>query len=94
MYSTVTHANNTSTGAFIMTSEKNGSNLKTAYLNGSALATTATEAPSTGTNINSFGQAGGNTTTCQYQEYIYWNIEQSANRTAIETAINDYYNVY
>jgi len=94
MYSTVTHANNTSTGAFIMTSEKNGSNLKTAYLNGSALATTGTEAPSTGTNINSFGQAGGNTTTCQYAEYIYWNSEQSANRAAIETAINDYYNVY
>ena len=94
MYSTVTHGINTSTGAFITTSEKNASNLKTAYLNGSALATTATEAPSTGTNINSFGQAGGNTTTCQYQEYIYWNIEQSANRVAIETEINDYYNVY
>jgi hypothetical protein len=94
MYSTVTHANNTSTGAFIIASEKNSSNLKTAYINGSALATTATEAPSTGTNINSFGQAGGNTTTCQYAEYIYWNIEQSANRAAIETAINDYYNVY
>ena len=94
MYSTVTHANNTSTGAFIIASEKNASNLKTAYINGSALATTATEAPSTGTNINSFGQAGGNTTTCQYAEYIYWNIEQSANRANIETAINDYYNVY
>jgi hypothetical protein len=94
MYSPLTHGTNTSTGNFIMTSEKNGSNLKTAYLNGSALATTATQAPSTGTNINSFGQAGGNTTTCQYAEYIYWNSEQSANRAAIETAINDYYNVY
>ena len=94
MYSTVTHANNTSTGAFLMTSEKNSSNLKTAYINGSALATTAEEAPSTGTNINSFGHTGGTTTTCQYQEYIYWNIEQSANRVAIETEINDYYNVY
>jgi hypothetical protein len=94
MYSTVSHSTNISTGAFIMTSEKNASNLKTAYLNGSALPTTATEAPGAGTNINSFGQAGGNFTTCQYQEYIYWNLEQSTNRVAIETLINDYYGIF
>lgn len=94
MFSSFIHGINTSTGAFITTSEKNASDLKTAYLNGTALALTAIQAPSTGTNINSFGQSGGNTATCQYQEYIYWNIEQSANRVAIETAINDYYNVY
>jgi hypothetical protein len=94
MYSSLIHGINTSTGSFITTSEKNASDLKTVYLNGSALATTVTQSPSTGTNINSFGLSGGNTTTCQYQEYIYWNIEQSANRAAIETAINNYYNVY
>ena len=95
MFSPVNHGANTSTGAFITTSEKNASNLKTAYLNGTALLTTATEAPSlTGTFMNSFGQNGTNFTTCQYQEYIYWNSEQSANRIAIETLINDYYAIY
>lgn len=94
MFSSLIHGTNTSTGAFITTSEKNASNLKSIYINGTALATTATEATSTGTNINSFGQSGGTTTTCQYAEYIYWNSEQSANRVGIETEINNYYNVY
>lgn len=94
MFSNLIHGTNTSTGAFITTSEKNASNLKSIYINGTALATTATEAPSAGANINSFGQAGSNTTTCQYAEYIYWDSEQSANRVGIETEINDYYNVY
>lgn len=94
MFSSLIHGTNTSTGAFITTSEKNASDLKSIYINGTALATTATEATSTGTNINSFGQSGGTTTTCQYAEYIYWNSEQSANRVGIETEINNYYNVY
>lgn len=94
MFSNLIHGTNTSTGAFITTSEKNASNLKSIYINGTALATTATEAPSAGANINSFGQSGGTTTTCQYAEYIYWDSEQSANRVGIETEINDYYNVY
>jgi hypothetical protein len=95
MFSAFNHGTNIFTGAFITTSEKNASNLKTVYLNGSALALTATEAPSTtGTFMNSFGQNGANFTTCQYQEYIYWNIEQSANRVAIETLINEYYAIY
>jgi hypothetical protein len=77
-----------------MTSEKNGSNLKTAYLNGSALPTTATEAPGAGNNMNIWGFPNSNPTTCQYQEYIYWNSEQSANRVAIETNINAYWTIY
>lgn len=94
MMTTTIHSTNTSTGNFIMTSEKNASNLKTAYLNGSALLTTSTEAPSAGTSINSFGISGGNITTCQYQEYIYWDSEQSVNRVAIETNINTYWTIY
>lgn len=94
MPSTVTHGTNTGTGAFIMTSEKNASNLKTAYLDGVALATTATEAPSAGNNFIYFGRAGNNYTLGRYAEYIYWNSEQSANRTAIETNINTYWNAY
>jgi hypothetical protein len=94
MPSTVIHNTITTADGYIITSEKNGSNLKTMYLNGSAQPTTATEAPSAGNNINMFGQAGGNITLGQYQEYIYWNSEQSANRVGIETDINTYWNVY
>jgi hypothetical protein len=94
MYSTLSHGINISTGAFIMTSEKNASNLKTVYLNGSALPITATEAPAAGNNMNIWGFPNGNPTTCQYQEYIYWNSEQSVNRIAIETLINDYYAIF
>jgi len=90
----VTHGTNISTGNFIMTSEKNASNLKTAYLNGSALPTTATEAPGAGNNMAIWGYPNSNPTTCQYQEYIYWNSEQSANRVAIETNINTYWTIY
>ncbi len=94
MPSLVTHGTNTGTGAFIMTSEKNASNLKTAYLDGVALSTTATEAPSAGNNFIYFGRAGNNFHLGRYAEYIYWNSEQSANRTAIETNINTYWNAY
>jgi hypothetical protein len=95
MFSTFTHGANASTGAFITTSEKNASNLKTIYLNGSALPLTSTQAPSlTGTNMNAFGQNGTNFTTCQYQEYIYWDSDQSTNRVGIEILINDYYAIY
>jgi hypothetical protein len=94
MFTNTAHSTNNSTGNFIMTSEKNASNLKTAYLNGSALPTTSTEAPSAGNNMTLFGNSGGNTTTCQYQEYIYWNSEQSTNRVAIETNINTYWTIY
>ena len=94
MYSALTHGTNTSTDNFIMTSEKNASNLRTAYLNGSALAVTFTEAPGPGNNMNIWGYPNSNPTTCQYQEYIYWNSEQSTNRVAIETNINTYWTIY
>jgi hypothetical protein len=94
MSSTVTHGTNTNTGAFIISSEKNSSDLKTAYINGSALATTATQVAAEGTNFIYFGRTGTNTTSGRYAEYIYWNSEQSANRTAIETNINTYWNAY
>jgi hypothetical protein len=92
--SLVIHNTITTADGYIITSEKNTSNLKTMYLNGSAQPTTASEAPLPGSNIDSFGQAGGNYTSGQYQEYIYWNSEQSANRTGIETNVNTYWNAY
>jgi hypothetical protein len=94
MPSTVIHNTITTADGYIITSLKTASNLKTMYLNGFAQPTTATEAPSAGTNINMFGKAGSNITFGQYQEYIYWNSEQSANRVGIETNINTYWNAY
>lgn len=94
MLSTVIHNTITTADGYIITSEKNSSNLKTMYLNGSAQPTTATEAPSSGSLMDVFGRAGGNITLGQYQEYIYWDSEQSANRTGIEDNINTYWNAY
>jgi hypothetical protein len=94
MTSTLIHDTITTADGYIITSEKNSSNLKTMYLNGSAQPTTATEAPSSGNLMNVFGRAGGNITLGQYQEYIYWDSEQSANRIGIETEINTYWDAY
>jgi hypothetical protein len=89
-----THSSNSSLlGRNIIASLKNASNLKAVYRNGAQLPFTSTEAPSAGT-LNTFGQASTLFTLGQYQEYIYWDSEQSANRTGIETDINTYWNAY
>ena len=88
--STVIHDTSASTGAFLVTSLKDGSNVKKMYKNGSILPTTATEAPADGSLMDVFGQAGGN----RMSECIYWNSEQSANRTGIESDINTYWTIY
>jgi hypothetical protein len=80
-------------GRCIMTSLKDASNLKVGYRNGTQLTTTATEAPTSQT-LDAFGQTTTSYTSGQYQEYIYWNSEQSANRVGIETDINTYWNAY
>lgn len=94
MSTLLTHSSNDGTGRCIMTSLKNASNLKVAYRNGVQYTFTATEAPSAGI-LNTFGDAVSSLfTSGQVQEYIYWNSEQSANRTGIETNINTYWNAY
>ena len=94
MSTLLTHSSTDGTGRCIMTSLKNASNLKVAYRNSVAYGFTATEAPSVGT-LNTFGNAINTLfTSGQVQEYIYWNSEQSANRTGIETNINTYWNAY
>jgi len=94
MPTSLLHGTNNTTGAFIVTSEKNASNLKTVYVDGVALPTTATEAPTAGNNFIYFGRSGNNFITGQLSEYIYWNSEQSANRVGIETNVNTYWNAY
>jgi hypothetical protein len=86
--------NLSTTGRSIITSLKDAANLKVGYRNGVQLTTTATEASTAGT-LNTFGQVSTtNFTSGQYQEYIYWDSEQSANRTAIEDNINTYWDAY
>ena len=80
-------------GRCIMTSLRDASNLKLGYRNGTQLITTATEAPTSQT-LDAFGQSSTLFTSGQYQEYIYWSNEQSANRVGIETNINTYWNAY
>jgi hypothetical protein len=93
MPSNFTFQNVSTQGRCIMTSLKDASNLKVAYRNGVQLTSTATEAP-TATTLNVFGQSLSTYTSGQYQEYIYWDSEQSANRTAIEDNIKTYWNAY
>lgn len=94
MQSLVTHGTTTTIGAYLITSEKNSANLKTVYLNNVALATTATEAPSSGTNLFYFGRQGSNYTGGRVAEFIHYSSDQSANRVAIETNIDNYWNIY
>jgi len=93
MPSLLSFQNVSTVGRCIITSLKDGSNLKVAYRNGTQLTTTGTEAP-TATTLNTFGQGSTFFTSGQYQEYIYWNSEQSTNRVGIETEINTYWNAY
>jgi hypothetical protein len=93
MPSNLVFQNISTVGRCIMTSLKDLANLKVAYRNGVQLTNTATEAPISQT-LNAFGRYTTSQTAGQYQEYIYWDSEQSANRIGIETNINDYYNVY
>ena len=81
-------------GRCIITSLRNSSNLKVAYRNGVQLSLTSVQAPQVGT-LTTFGQLSTSLyTSGQYQEYIYWDSDQSANRVAIETNINNYWNAY
>jgi hypothetical protein len=95
MSTAVIHGTDSRTGAFVATSLKDASNVKRIYLNGSQLATTGTEASQAGSNMDRFGQSGATLFMGgRYAEYVYWNSEQSTNRTGIETNANTYWNVY
>jgi hypothetical protein len=88
------HDNIATTGRCVITSLKNASNLRIMYRNGVQLTSTTTDAPASDT-LNCFGQSQSYIfTSGQCQEYIYWNSEQSANRTGIENNIKTYWNAY
>lgn len=84
----------TTNGSYIIMSEKDSTNLKSVYING-FVNSSGTEVPANGTFMNQFGRSSAvAATTAQYQEFIYWDSEQSANRANIETLINNYYAIY
>lgn len=93
MPTTVIFDNVSTVGRCVMTSLRDSSNLKVGYRNGVQLTTTATVTPISQT-LNAFGRYTTSKTTGQYQEYIYWDSEQSANRTGIEDNIKTYWNAY
>jgi hypothetical protein len=93
MPTTVTFDNVPTIGRCIMTSLRDSSNLTIGYRNGTQLTTTATVSPTSQT-LNAFGRYTTSQTSGQYQEYIYWDSEQSANRIGIETDINTYWDAY
>jgi hypothetical protein len=83
----------TTNGSYIIMSEKDSNNLKSVYING-FVNSSGTEVPANGFYMNQFGRSSSQPTTAQYQEFIYWDSEQSANRANIETLINNYYAIY
>jgi hypothetical protein len=93
MSSNLVFQNISTAGRCIMTSLRDLANLKVAYRNGVQLTNTATQAPTSQT-LDAFGRYTTSQTSGQYQEYIYWDSEQSANRIGIETDINTYWNAY
>ena len=72
----------TTSGSYIIMSEKDSTNLKSVYING-FVNSSGTEVPQNGTFMNQFGRSSTQSTTAQYQEFIYWDSEQSANRANI-----------
>lgn len=94
MSTLLSYQNVSTTGRCVMTSLRDSANLKVAYRNGVQLTNTATQAPVAGT-LTTFGQVSTSVyTSGQYQELIYWDSEQSANRTGIEDNINTYWDAY
>lgn len=88
----INHQTNTGTGKYLLSIYRDTSNNVSAYLNNTAL-TGGTDS-TTGQNITRFGVSGASPTVGQKQELVYWNNDQSANRTGIETNVNTYWNAY
>jgi hypothetical protein len=63
------------------------------FKNGSPI-TMSTVALSTTLNITTIGRYDSNYAFCNLQEIVFYNSEQSANRTGIETNINTFYTIY
>jgi len=85
--------------SFLLSSTLSGTNLNT-YINGSGVNSTTSDPPrfsnylSIGATYSQGSQTFANFFTGKIQAFIYFSSDQSANRAAIESAINNYYNTY
>lgn len=82
----------TQTGDFIQTTLRDSSNNVKFWENGTAK-TTKTNTGTTG-SYNSLGNRGGNYHNGYMQELIYWNSDQEANQSGIESNANSYFSVF
>ena len=90
--STFTHGTSAATGIYIQTILRNSSNEAEAWHNNVAFPTIVN---SNASNIfTHWGKSASPQSSGYKQELIYWEIDQSANRIAIETDINTYWDAY
>jgi hypothetical protein len=95
-YATST-ATDTTTSHLIITGQRDTGGTQRIYKNNVEVPTTIVSASPFGTTINSIGRYNNSfsyVTFGSIQETIYYNTDESANRTAIETDINNYYTVF
>lgn len=89
-------ATDTTTSHLIITGQRDTGGTQRIYKNNVEVPTTFVSF-TLGTGINSIGRyanLNGLAPFCSIQETIYYNTDESANRTAIETDINNYYTVF
>jgi hypothetical protein len=95
-YATST-ATDTTTSHLIITGQRDTGGTQRIYKNNVEVPTTFVSSSPFGTTINSIGRYNNSfsyVTFGSIQETIYYNTDESANRTAIETDINNYYTVF
>jgi hypothetical protein len=89
----VSNATDTTTNQLLLTGLNNGTSQEI-YKNSNVIASSFVNF-TLGTEINSIGSyLSGSFPLCELQEIVFYNSDQSANRTGIETNINSYYNIY
>jgi len=87
-----THGTSAATGIFLQTVLRNSSNEVKAWHNNVSFPTVINS--TVGNSFNFWARSSSITSSGYKQELIYWTSDQEANRTAIETDINTYWNAY
>jgi hypothetical protein len=88
----VSSATDTTTSQLLLTG-LNNSGTMSIFKNGSSISTTTVGA-STTINITKIGRHDASYNYSKLQEIVFYNSEQSANRTGIESNINTFYTIY
>jgi hypothetical protein len=88
----ITHTTDSSTGPNLITTLRDNTNTVKMFKNTIALTTGV--ASNTGSPLTTWGIANGSYNAGYHSELIHWNLDQEANRTAIETNVNNYWTIY